>query len=355
MFARHIAAADPSRPAVVMAGSGEVVSFADYEAAADRAAHHLRSLGVGVGDHVAILSENQPRMLLAEAAAERAGVYFTLVNSYLSPEEVAYIVGDCTARVLYASSSKLAVAREAVAQLAEPVACVLLDGEPDEAARAEGWTPWDDAMAGQPAGPIADERIGAPMLYSSGTTGRPKGIFRTVPDQAPGEALAGTQFLQGLWGFREGMVYLNPAPLYHSAPQASVAGALRLGGTVVVMERFDAASWCELVERHRATHCQMVPTMFTRLLKLPEEVRSGTDASSLEVVVHAAAPCPVPVKTAMIEWLGPIVVEYYAATEAHGFTFCTSEEWLAHPGTVGRAIVGALEIRDEHGELCPTG
>ena len=353
MFARQFALDDPARPAIIMAGSGQTITYGELEAEANRVAQHLRACGVGVRDHIAIISENHPRMLMAEAGAERAGVYFTLVNSYLAPDEVAYIVSDCQAKVFYATKAKLDVATQAVAGLDTKPVCVLLDGAPGDA--PEGWVTWEEAIAPQPTKPIGDERLGAAMLYSSGTTGRPKGIYRQLPDTTPDESLGVFAITKALWGFREGMVYLNPAPLYHSAPQASVSGALRLGGTVVVMERFDPELWCTLVEEHRVTHCQMVPTMFTRLVKLPEEVRARTDTSSLETIVHAAAPCPVPIKRAMIEWLGPIIVEYYAATEANGFTFVTSEEWLAHPGTVGKAIVGTLEIRDENGGLCPTG
>jgi acyl-CoA synthetase (AMP-forming)/AMP-acid ligase II len=151
------------------------------------------------------------------------------------------------------------------------------------------------------------------------------------------------------------MTYLNPAPLYHSAPQASVSAALRLGATTVVMERFDPELWLALVERYRVTNCQMVPVMFSRLLRLPEDVRARYDTSSLECIVHAAAPCPVHVKQGMIDWLGPVVTEYYGATEANGFTFCTSADWLAHPGTVGRPILGELLILDPEGSPCPPG
>jgi acyl-CoA synthetase (AMP-forming)/AMP-acid ligase II len=171
----------------------------------------------------------------------------------------------------------------------------------------------------------------------------------------PEDALPVMAFVRGIFGFREGQVYLSPAPLYHSAPQASVAGTLRLGATAVIMERFDPEQWLQLVERHRVTHCQMVPTMFSRLLKLPDDVRLRYDVSSLECIIHAAAPCPVPVKQAMIDWLGPIVVEYYAATEGNGFTYCTSEEWLAHPGTVGRALGAELLILDEDEQPVPLG
>jgi long-chain acyl-CoA synthetase len=193
------------------------------------------------------------------------------------------------------------------------------------------------------------------MLYSSGTTGQPKGIVRPMPDQAPSAGLPVMEFVKGMFGFREGMTYLSPAPLYHSAPQASVSATLRLGSTAVIMERFDPEQFLQLVERYHVTNSQMVPTMFSRLLKLPDDVKHEYDLSSLEKIVHAAAPCPIPIKQAMIEWWGPIIVEYYGATEAHGFTFCDSEQWLAHKGTVGKCILGKLLILDEQGDECPTG
>jgi acyl-CoA synthetase (AMP-forming)/AMP-acid ligase II len=193
------------------------------------------------------------------------------------------------------------------------------------------------------------------MLYSSGTTGQPKGILRELPDAAPSDPLPVMTFVSAMFGFRPGMTYLNPAPLYHSAPQASVAASIRLGATTVVMEHFEAEQWLALVERYRVTNCQMVPSMFSRLLRLPADVRNRYDTSSLECIVHAAAPCPEHVKRGMIDWLGPIITEYYGATEANGFTFCDSAQWLAHPGTVGRPILGELLILDEDGSKCPTG
>ncbi len=218
-----------------------------------------------------------------------------------------------------------------------------------------GWESFLAAIAGQPDDPVPDESLGAAMLYSSGTTGQPKGVLRALPDGGPGQALPVMEFVKAMFGFRDGMTYLSPAPLYHSAPQASVAASLRMGCTTVVMEHFDAEQWLALVDRYRVTHCQMVPVMFGRLLRLPEEVRSKYDTSSLECIVHAAAPCPVPVKQAMIDWLGPVITEYYGATEANGFTFCDSAQWLAHPGTVGQAILGEVLILDEEGEQCPPG
>jgi long-chain acyl-CoA synthetase len=217
------------------------------------------------------------------------------------------------------------------------------------------YEPFLEVMSQYPTTPVDDERLGAAMLYSSGTTGRPKGILRQLPDIHPADAISLMQFVRNMFRFREGMRYLSPAPLYHSAPQASVSLTMREGGVSVIMERFDPAQYLDLVGRYRITHSQLVPTMFSRMLKLPEEVRDAADVSSLETIIHAAAPCPIPVKQAMIDWWGPIIVEYYGATEGNGFTFCDSEEWLAHPGTVGKVILGEVLILDEEGKPMPPG
>jgi acyl-CoA synthetase (AMP-forming)/AMP-acid ligase II len=353
MFARQHALAHPGKPAIIMATSGETVSYAEFEARANQAAHLLRDAGLRRGDHISVLMENSIRMLEIEAGAERAGLYYTLINSYLTAGEVAYIVTNSSSRLLFSSAAKQAVAAAAAAQCPQLERLLL-------AGTMAGSTPgafesYEAVVAGYPADPVAGESLGAAMLYSSGTTGQPKGVLRDLPEVSPGEALPVMDFVRGLFGFRDGMTYLNPAPLYHSAPQASVAAALRLGATVVVMEHFDAEQWLALVERYRVTHCQMVPVMFSRLLRLPEQTRARYDTSSLECIVHAAAPCPVHVKKAMIDWLGPVLTEYYGATEANGFTFCDSADWLAHPGTVGRPILGELLILDDDGNDCPTG
>src|SRR6516162_8583498 len=229
--------------------------------------------------------------------------------------------------------------------------CLVVDGHGDGVRVVN----LDAAVGGFPDTPIADESLGAALLYSSGTTGRPKGILRPLPETAPAQQLPILDFFRDAWRFREGMTYLSPAPLYHAAPYVGVGLTIRAGGTAVIMEHFDPEQFLALVERYRVTHSQLVPTMFSRMLKLPDQVRGRYDVSSLETAIHAAAPCPVPVKQQMIDWWGPIILEYYSATEGHGLTACDSAEWLAHRGTVGRVLLGGLHVLDEDMQPVPAG
>jgi long-chain acyl-CoA synthetase len=341
----------PDQPAIVMAGGGEMLTYAQMEARTNRLAHWLRNQGLQRLDHYSIFMPNELRYAEACGAGERAGLYYTCVNSYLQAEELAYILANSRSRVLITSQGKMEVAAAALALTPQVERCLVVDG-PGDGGRVLSF---EEALAGLPDTPIADERLGTPMLYSSGTTGRPKGIVRPLPDVPPSTPLPLFDFLIDLWRYRAGMVYLSPAPLYHSAPQAAVSATIRVGGTAVIMEHFDPEQYLALVERHRVTHSQLVPTMFSRMLKLPPQVRSRYDLSSLEVVIHAAAPCPVPVKQAMIDWWGPIIHEYYGATEGLGFTACDSAEWLAHPGTVGKVVLGAIQILDEDMRPVPQG
>ena len=341
----------PQQPAFIMAQSGETVTYAELERRTNRLAHLLRAAGLKRLDHYAIFMENNSRYVECCGAGERAGLYYTCVNSYLTPEELAYILDNSESKILVTSMAKREVAMQALALCPRIERCLVVDGPGDGGKVAN----LDDAAAGFPDTPIPDEWLGTPMLYSSGTTGRPKGILRPLPENPPAQALPLFDFLVKLWRYREGMIYLSPAPLYHSAPQAAVSLTIRVGGTAVIMEHFDPEHYLSLIERYHVTHSQLVPTMFSRMLKLPDEVRRRYDLSSLTVAIHAAAPCPVQVKEQMIAWWGPIIQEYYGATEGLGFTACDSAEWLAHRGTVGRVLLGELHVLDENMREVPTG
>ena len=339
----------PDAAAIVMASTGETVSYRELDERSTRMAKALRARGVGPGDHIAILMENNRPFLEIAWAAQRSGLYYTAINSHLRPAEVQYVLDDSGAKGLIASERM----REVVAGLDLAKVPVRISGVGD----LDGFESYDDVLAAEDASPLDDEREGREMLYSSGTTGRPKGVRKELPGTAFGDpAAAPVQVAQGIGAFGggPGSVYLSPAPLYHAAPIVYCMSMHRLGATVVVMEGFDAQRCLELIERHRVTHAQFVPTMFVRMLRLPQEVRERYDTSSLQLAVHAAAPCPVAVKRQMIEWWGPVIYEYYSGTEDIGSTFITPQEWLDHPGSVGRPM-SECHIVGEDGEELPAG
>ncbi len=346
MYPGHHAIDHPERAAFIMASSGETVTYAELEERSNRLAHLLRATELNRLSHYSIFMENNDRYIEACAAGERTGTYYTCVNSYLTADELAYILNNSRSEVLITSTAKALVAHEALADCPE-VRRVLVYGGVPEGCTDSRMEDYLTAVAEMASSPISDESLGTPMLYSSGTTGRPKGILRPLPEQPATEPLPMFHFLSNLWHYREGMIYLSPAPLYHSAPQAAVNLTIRIGGTVVIMERFDPVEYLSLTERYSVTHSQLVPTMFSRMLKLPESDRTRFDLSSLEFTVHAAAPCPTQVKQHMIEWWGPIIHEYYGATEGLGFAACDSEQWLSHPGTVGKIVLGELHVLDD--------
>jgi long-chain acyl-CoA synthetase len=349
---RHAAEA-PERPALIVAESGNVVTYGQFEGLANQIAHLLRNSGLQRRDHMAILMENDPAMLMASAAAERTGLVYTPISNHLSIQQIAYIVNDCQAALIVVSAKTLALALDL------PKVCPKvkrwLVANSDATELPQPFESLESALAVEPSTPIPDERLGVGMLYSSGTSGRPKGIYRRFPDVAPGIETGRMAFVGKLFRMRPGMVYLSPAPLYHSAPQGAVSACIRMGATAVIMQRFDAAEFLTAIERYRVTHTQVVPTMFSRLLALPVQQRLDADLSSLEWVIHGAAPCPIPLKEQMIDWLGPIIAEYYSSTEANGATTCDSVEWISHKGTVGRAILGEVCILDDKRSPCPTG
>ena len=354
MYPGTYAQQHPDRPAFIMASTGQSVTFSELEGRANQLAHLLRAHGLENGDHYSIFMENNDRFIEACAAGERTGLYYTCINSYLKADELAYIVNHSESEILITSAAKVNIATEALADCPK-VKLMLVVGGADGSVSEIPVKGFVEAVGSMPTTPIDDEALGTAMLYSSGTTGRPKGIVRPLPVQPPAEQLPLFTFLNNLWQYREDMIYLSPAPMYHSAPQAAVNLTLRNGGTVIVMENFDPVEYLQLIEQYQVTHSQLVPTMFSRMLKLPAEERERFDLSSLETAVHAAAPCPVQVKEAMIDWWGPIIHEYYGATEGIGFTACTAEEWLAHRGTVGKVMLGDLHILDDEMNPSPPG
>jgi long-chain acyl-CoA synthetase len=338
-------------PAVIMADSGEIVTYAELDERSKRFAQLLRAGGLMPGDHIAVLLENHPRYFEVVWGAQRAGLYTTPINWHLKADEAGYIVEDCSATVLVTSAALGGIAKELEPRLGHVAIRLMMDGT------VGGYASYEESCAGFPAEVLDEEFEGALMFYSSGTTGQPKGIKPALPARTPFGSGGGglTALLGGLYGFTPETVYLCPAPLYHAAPLGWSTTAQRLGATVVVMEKFDPGRALELIEAHKVTHVQFVPTHFVRMLKLPKAEREAYDLSSLRTVVHAAAPCPVEVKQQMMAWFGPIIYEYYAGSEGNGFCAIDPQQWLAHPGSVGIPLIGKVHILDEDGGECPTG
>lgn len=351
------AARHPDRPAVIEAATGAVTTYAELDDRSRRLATRLAAAGLGVGDTVAVLLPNGHRYFEAVWAAQRAGLYYVPVNWHLTGSEVGYVVADSGAGGLVADASFGPLVAQAAAELVPPAVQVLA-GVPSSDPRA--YEPAAGMAVGAGGADGADgagspEVDGAVMLYSSGTTGRPKGIRRAITGAPFGQRSFLDVLLRQRYGFGEDTVYLSPAPLYHAAPLGWAMATHRLGGTVVVMDHFDPEGLLEAVARYRVSHVQMVPTMFVRLCKLPEPVRRAADLSSVRGVIHAAAPCPMEVKRQMLKWWGPIVHEYYAGSEGNGFCAIAPDEWLAHPGSVGRPLYGELHIVGDDGHELPPG
>ncbi|MCP3713513.1 AMP-binding protein [Paraburkholderia sp. CNPSo 3274] len=328
---------------------GVSVTYRELDERSNQVARMLRDHGIAAGDRVAILLENRPAFFELCWGAQRSGAVYVCISTHLNTADAAYIIENSDAKLLVTSYSQREIARALVQQTPGLTARLMMDDTVD------GFASYEQILASHPTTRIDDETTGCDMLYSSGTTGRPKGVF-TLPRNADIEApTLVTELARALYGFNAEMRFLSPAPLYHAAPLRFSLSTQAVGGTAVIMEHFDAERFLQLVEAHRITHTQLVPAMFSRMLKLPPSVREHYDVSSLQVVIHAAAPCPVPVKERMIAWWGPIIWEYYSGTEANGFTSVNSTEWLAHKGTVGRALVGELRICDTDGGLLPPG
>jgi len=341
---------NPDKIAYRMAGTGKAITYRELDELSNQGAHLFRSLGLKPGDHIALLMENRLAFMEICWAAQRSGLYYTAISRYLTQDEIAYIVKDCGAKV-FITTPKCADQVKGMIKGAPDEPLFYMMDEP-----LPGFRSYDAEAIVQPTTPIKDEVAGYDMLYSSGTTGRPKGIKRESENKPIDVPNAFLKLLcADMCGMNADSVYLSPAPLYHAAPLRFNMMAVTLGGTSIIMESFDAEQFLKLVEEYKVTQSQLVPTMFVRMLKLPDEVRSRYDISSLKGAIHAAAPCPVDVKAKMIEWWGPVLIEYYAGSEGNGVTVSTSRDWLTHRGTVGRAVVGKIKILDENDEEVPAG
>jgi acyl-CoA synthetase (AMP-forming)/AMP-acid ligase II len=339
MYPGTYAAQTPGKPAAILADTGQVLSYGDLERRSVQLAHVLHDAGLRPGDVVALLTENNLRAFEVYWAAMRSGLYITAVNHHLAAEEIAYIVADSGASALIVSAEQAGAAIEILAGTPGAKRRLAFGGP------VEGYDSYEDALAAASAEPFADQPHGRTMLYSSGTTGRPKGVRPPLPGTQVSEAADGVVLLAGIFfGVDTETVYLSPAPIYHAAPLRWSGAIQALGGTVVMMKKFEATRALRLIEEYQVSHGQFVPTMFIRMLQLPAPERARCDVSSLRVAIHAAAPCPVDVKRKMIEWWGPVLVEYYAGTEGNGMTMIDSATWLTKPGSVGQPVSGTLHV-----------
>jgi long-chain acyl-CoA synthetase len=343
------AKATPDKPAFIMDGSGQVVTYGQLDVSSNRIAHLFRSLDLKRYDHIALLLENRPEFLEIAQGSLRSGVIFTPLSTHLQLEEARYILQNCNAKVFITSIKFQAIAEQLFEEIPQLEHCFFVDDD------ASGEKNWRSALAQQASTPIDDECMGIPMLYSSGTTGQPKGVLNTLPFDSIHEIHPSMESFATAFGMDDNAVYLSPAPLYHAAPLHYNMLMIQLGGTSVIMECFDAERALQCIEQYQATHSQWVPIMFIRMLKLPEIVRSKYDVSSLKMAIHAAAPCPIKIKQQMIDWWGPIITEYYSGSEGNGMTMIDANSWLTHQGSVGPAIVGEIHILDDAGNELPRG
>ena len=346
---RQYAEEMPDKPAIIMAATGEEVTYSQFEERANRLAHLFRASGLKPEDHMAFLTENSAEFFVIVAAADRAGLYYTPISTHLTPGEVEYIVDNCDAQFLLVSKAMADLAAAITDGTPKVETWLMMNGT------IEGFKSYEEELMKYPDTPISDEIGGADMLYSSGTTGRPKGV---LPSTIGRDLSAGNlviPILNNVFKMHKETFYLSPAPLYHAAPIRFCGFTLSAGGTIVIMSRFDALDYLALIDKYKATNTQVVPTMFIRLLNLPEEDRKKYDVSSLEFAIHAAAPCPISIKEQMIDWWGPILFEYYAGTENNGFVCINSDEWLEHKGSVGQIRTGVIHILDDEGNELPKG
>lgn len=334
-------------PALIVA-DGDAISYAQLHARSRRVAALLHDAGLRRGDGIALVLPNRAEFLEITWGAQLSGLYYTPVNTHFIPDEVAYVIDDSDAKAVFVDASMPELAAHLRSANAAPITHIAVGGS------MAGWQSYEDALASAgEAPPVSD---GSEMLYSSGTTGRPKAVRRPLPEDGNGSWAQAVLELALIhkYGMSPSSVYLSPAPLYHAAGVNYTMAANRVGAASILLRRFDAETVLRLIEEHRVTQAQFVPTMFVRMLKLPAKVRDRYDVSSLRCVIHAAAPCPVDVKRRMMEWFGPIIHEYYGGTEGFAGTTIGPREWLAHPGSVGIPMA-PVHVLDEDGRELPVG
>jgi len=346
---RQRALENPDKPVIYMANSDRVVTEIELEDRANQVARLLRSLGLKPGDHIALMMENCPEFIIICLAAFRSGIFFTPISTHLKKDEIEFIVNNSSAKTLFTSNAMAGIANEVLNLTSHLTARYMINGAID------GYDSLEDVLTEHSTDPIPDQTLGNFMFYSSGTTGRPKGIKVEYEEVAYGELPEDFVRNIDLFGLNEDAVYLSPAPLYHSAPLAFAVWTIFGGGVVVIMEKFNALEAIQLIEEYKITVGQWVPTMFVRMLKLPKEERLKYDVSSQKIAIHGAAPIPVQIKEQMIDWWGPILLEYYGGTESGVRTFINSDDWLTHKGSVGKAVSGSVKILDEAHNEAPVG
>ena len=349
MFPHDFALTTPDKAAIIMGSTGEVITYRQLDEAAIRLSNVLRDAGLNPGDHIALCLENHPRYLEILWGCHYAGLIYTACSSRLTSAELTYILNDCAAKAFITSHYKADQALDIIDTIPDVHLRLMLDGTID------GYDSFEQTIAAASVTPLTDMVDGTDMLYSSGTTGMPKGIAKPLPMSPIGTSVGLGMLTVMLFGFSEDTMYLSPAPLYHAAPLRFNMTVHTLGATTIVMENFDAEEFLQLTQKYKVTQTQVVPTMFIRMLKLDSDVRSQYDCSTITHAVHAAAPCPIETKRKMIGWWGPVIHEYYAGTEGNGFVYCNSDQWLAHPGTVGTAIQGIVHICDDEGKEVANG
>jgi long-chain acyl-CoA synthetase len=353
MHPHQHAASHPDKLAFVLADTGETLSYRELDEGSNRIAQLFRSLGLQPGDRVGVMLKNTREFPIIYWGAQRSGIFLALLSSHLKPAEAAYILNDSGAKAFISSTDVGNTPVELVAErdsLIPGVRDIFDIADQPFAGASALWA----AMAEMPAEPIVDQTAGYHLLYSSGTTGRPKGIMHKF-NPGPIEQLSPSDSSVALYQRFDPLVTFNAGPVYHGAPLNTLLLTHRLGGTFVTLRKFDALQTLKAIQDFRVAAAQFVPTMFVRMLALREEVRQDFDLSSLKFILHAAAPCPIGIKQQMIDWLGPIIDEYYGATENIGSTYIRCQDWLRKKGSVGRAVQGPIHICDEDGNELPAG